>query len=148
MEQGATLLEIVAERARAADVFASVDLAGQTLVCPARHVEAPAEYRVTLDTKQAWVGLYTPDRWLSESIEAILVHTGDDIEELLAEELEDQGFADELPVEHFRDDERVFVFRSPVKLIGDDAQRLTQVLLAYAACFGQLGDMAPDEELP
>lgn len=144
------LLESVGDRARHAGVFEGVEVAGDVLACRAMHVDSEAAYRVTPDDGALWVGLYTPDRWLSESIEAELMHVGDKIEELLEEELVDQGYeGGALPVEHFRDDEKQFVFRSPLQLQPGDAQaaeRLTKVLLAYEACFRELGDMKPADE--
>ena len=154
------LLEAVADRARDADVFETVELTDGLLRCHARHVEEDAWYQVgplqTVDeTSKMWVGLYTPDRWLSESVEADVLHQGDKFEELLEEEMVDQGLeAGDLPtVEHFRDDEKVFVFRTPVPLPNDPTlsdpklvDRLTKQLLAYEACFRELGDMTPDED--
>jgi len=101
-----------------------------------------------------WVGLYTPDRWLSESIEAELMHQGDRIEDLLEEELVDQGIDQALSIEHFRDGEKCYVFRSRVQADAsrsdadstDPAEYLARVLLAYEACFGQLGDMSAQDE--
>lgn len=151
MSQGSTqqLFQKVADRVRAAGVFESVAAAPDALTCAARGVESEAAYGVTAED-QLWVGLYTPDRWLSESIEAELMHVGDKIEELLEEELVDQGYeAGRLPVEHFRNDQKLFVFRSPVDVAVDDeraAETIAQVLLAYEACFGELGDMKPADE--
>lgn len=144
------LLESVGDRARRAGVFEDVEVAGDVLACRAMHVESEAAYRVTPEDDALWVGLYTPDRWLSESIEAELMHVGDKIEELLEEELVDQGYdGGALPVEHFRDDAKQFVFRSPLQWQPGDAQaaeRLAKVLLAYEACFRELGDMKPADE--
>jgi len=144
-----TLLERVGERVRQAGVFRDVLASPGELRCDAMHVESEASYRVTVE-QSLWVGLYTPDRWLSESIEAELMHVGDRIEDLLEEELVDQGYeGGKLTVEHFRDDDKQFVFRSPLPLQPEDAQaaeRLTKVLLAYEACFRELGDMRPADE--
>lgn len=143
------LLERVGGRVREVGVFEDVQVTSDALTCKAMHVESEATYRVTHD-QRVWVGLYTPDRWLSESIEAELMHVGDRIEDLLEEELVDQGYeGGKLPVEHFRDDDKQFVFRSPLDLRPDDPQatdRLTKVLLAYEACFRELGDMKPADE--
>lgn len=149
------LLAKVGPHARQADVFEDVRLAGSTLRCKARHVETDADYRVLAEDDAVWVGLYTPDRWLSESIEAELMHLGDKIEELLEEELCDQGYEVELPVQHFRDEDMLYVFRSTVPQDGVAdgvdgeayAQRVTSVLLAYEACFRQLGDMTEKDEI-
>lgn len=106
------------------------------------------------------VSLVTPHRYLSQSIEQNLVHQGDKIDELLAEELVDQEYAGPaLLVEHFRSQDKLFTFRALVGNAGTAtpgasspdtagstatppcAKALTQVLLAFEACFGPLGDM-------
>lgn len=149
------LYEEAGDRAREAKVFARVRRNDDALICRARDVDSDTQYRVEVAEKHdlVWVGLYTPDRWLSESIETDLLHLGDKLEDLLEEELYDQGFEARLPMEHFRDDEKQYVFRSPVflpkseKLDGEGMiDRVTRVLLAYEAMFRQLGDMDPDEE--
>ncbi len=149
------LYEAVGECAHEADVFAKVRRNDEALSCKARGIESEAWYRVEVGPKHdvVWVGLFTPDRWLSESIEAELMHTGDKLEELLEDELIEQGFETKLPVEHFRDDQLRYVFRSPVALpIGEKLEGPEMVdivgktLLAYEAMFSQIGDMAPGED--
>ena len=140
-----TLLDAVAAKARQASVFGSVELADGRLACRAR--DADAEYRVDLEQSGAvWVSLVTADRWLNGSIEEELVHTGDKMEELVDDELVELGFdGGPLKVEHYRSDDLLFTFRSRVPTDGLDPQAaadLTAVcLLAYEACFVQLGDM-------
>ncbi len=139
------LVASLAERLGSDHPFADVRIEDGRLVCRALGPEEPAFYRVERDDEGVWVSLVTPDRWLSESIEAQLMHTGDSIEELLDEELVDQGFdAGPLAVQHFRSDDMLFTFRSRVDDLSPEA--LSQVLLAYEACFRQLGDMSPGEE--
>lgn len=156
MTQGpsSAMYEQVAGRLRDLGVFQDVRWDDESLSCRARFVDSETYYRVIVDQDKpvAWVGLYSPDRWLSESIEADLMHQGDKIEELLEEELIDQGLDFQLPIEHFRDEQMRYVFRSPVELPGDGlddqavVDRVAGVLLAYEAAFSQLGDMkAPDE---
>ncbi|MEM8739602.1 MAG: hypothetical protein AAGG38_14160 [Planctomycetota bacterium] len=152
------ILEKLAERARAAGVFASVEVVDGKLKAHAQRVEEPCWYQVGPWEEhdggyRVWAGLYTPDRWLSGSIEADLVHTGDKYEDLLEEELIDQGLDERHAVEHFRDDEKVFVFRSArpaesAAVLSDAAwvERVYKTLLAYEACFRELGDMTPGEE--
>ena len=62
-----------------------------------------------------WVGLVAGDRWLSHSGEADRLHTGDSLGELIREELVELG-EEGPPVvcEHFRDEDRLFTFRTPV----------------------------------
>ena len=127
--------------------------------CGARRVNAESEAFYQLlpdpdDPAKVWAGLHTPDRWLSESIEADLLHSGDKMEDLLDEELDELGYeGGSLPIEHFRDDAKVYVFRSALTVANgdtpglDDISRVVKVMLAYEACFLQLGDMSPSDEL-
>lgn len=143
------LLSAVAARARAAGVFASVEVRAGRLTCAAKRSGAPAEYRIDASEGKVWVSLATPDRWLSQSIEADLVHTGDDLRDLIEEELAEQGYAGEggAPFQHFRSEELLFTFRTALPIAA--AEMGTQVaatvgaqfLLAYEACFRRLGDM-------
>ncbi|XAM01083.1 hypothetical protein OT109_06775 [Phycisphaeraceae bacterium D3-23] len=133
-----------------ADAFDTVQRTADGLRCDALHVEEECYYAATTEPDgRVWVGWYTPDRWLSESVEADLVHLGDKIDELLEEELLDVGYTGKLAIEHFRNDDKVFVFRSRLDLPDDveaAAKTITLTLLAYQACFVELGDMGPDED--
>ena len=87
------------------------------------------------------------DRWLSESIETDLVHTGDKLDELLEDELVDLGWTHgRLPFEHFRSDDLLFTFRTPIDLARCGASEVATVLLAYERCFRELGDMDGSDE--
>jgi hypothetical protein len=145
------LYEEVGDRVRDPKVFGKVRRTDLALFCRARGVASDTCYRVTVADKHdlVWVGLYTPDRWLSDSIEADVLNRDDNFEELLEEELYDQGFEARLPVEHFRDEQKQYVFRSPVFLHKGEkldseviADRVTRVLLGYEALFRQLGNLA------
>lgn len=150
--------EALSVRAARLGVFDQIEEVDGLLRCHAMHVEEPAWYQIgpfeTLDgIDAAWVGMYTPNRWLSESIEADVLHMGDKFEDLLEEELIDKGLDERLIVEHFRDDEKVFVFRSPVKALAGQTlaspaslETMLKTLAAYEACFRELGDMTPDED--
>ncbi len=147
--------ELIAKLRDAADeagVFESIEVNGDTLVCHADGSAEPAEYRVLTDGGRLWVSLVTEDRWLSESIEAELMHTGDKLEELLEEEMVDLGYEGPMPTfEHFRSPEKLFTFRSPVcdasdAFAADDCERARLYLLGYEACFRQLGDMSESED--
>lgn len=149
------LYEDVAEVVRDRDVFAKVRRTDTGLLCKARGADTEAWYRATVTPEHdaIIVGLYTPDRWLSESIEADLMNSGDKLEELLEDELIDQGFEGRLKVEHFRDDAKQYVFCSKVPKPTDqrlDSEQtveiVARVLLAYDACFSELGDMAAHDE--
>lgn len=139
------LLAEVAQAARKAGVFDEVTIAESgELICAAKEVDA--EYVVSCEPPdgQLWVVLRTPDRWLSESIEADLMHTGDKLEELIEDELLELGESFPVRFEHYRDDEKRYVFRTPSPT-EEDASQLAALLLAYEAAFGQLGDMGGDE---
>ncbi len=146
-------LEHVRSRAAAAGVFGDVAIEGRRVSCAAKGSAEPAEYRVALEDGRLWVSLVTPNRWLSQSIEADLVHTGDKLEDLIEEELVDQGYTGgALPFEHFRSRDMLFTFRSPLPVelgeLGDEAavERAVQCLLAYEGCFRRLGDMEASED--
>lgn len=152
-----TFLGRVGERARDSGVFGEISLLSDRLVCQAKEPAAPAEYRVGLDGDPGviWVSLVTADRWLSESIETDLLHTGDKLDELIDEELAELGYEGPSPgFQHYRSDDKLFTFRSALPVGIDAAQRgevaaieLAAVcLLAYEACFRNLGDMQAGDE--
>lgn len=153
------IAEVASRIARRAEVFGPTHVRPWGLEIEAKDSAAPAFYRVFLERGKIWVALVTGDRWLSQSIEQDLVHTGDKLPDLLEEELVDLGYPElgmgpaKLPVEHFRDDEKLFTFRSPLPL--DPTRPVTSAgvvietcLAGYEACFRRLGDMegGDDEE--
>jgi hypothetical protein len=146
------LLESAAARAHEAAVFADVAIKGTMLEATALASAAPASFRLFFDRGKLWVSLVTADRWLSQSIEADLVHTGDKLDDLLHEELVDLGYAGLAPgFEHFRSEDKLFTFRSVVPVNIDhpsaaDKETAATFLLGYEACFRNLGDMEADEE--
>ena len=146
------LLELAAERCRAAHVFGPIFIHKDTLNCEAKASASEATYRLSPDAGKLWVSLVTPDRWLSQSIEADLVHTGDKLEDLLAEELADLDYSGPAPAfEHFRSEDKLFTFRSivPIDAAATDetsAHTAATFLLAYEACFRRLGDMDATED--
>lgn len=146
-------LDRVAQRTKSAGVFASVERSEKGLQCAALGTAAPAWYRLDVQSGQPWISLVTPDRYLSQSIELDLVHTGDKLEDLLEEELVDLGFdAGTLRFEHFRSEDKLFTFRSKLPLDPSALSTPTAAdtaaicLLAYEACFRRLGDMASNED--
>lgn len=149
----AALLENLRQRAEKAGVFAGCEIVDGRLDCRADGSAEEAWYRVRWEGGKAWVSLEMADRWQSESIEAELVHTGDKLEELLEEEMVDLGYEGPRPTfEHFRSDDMLFTFRSPLAIpadaLGSDAsaEAAAHLLLGYEACFRQLGDMDADGE--
>lgn len=150
-ETTAAIADALQKRVINAAVFADVSYEDGRLSCEAKYSAEPATYRVDFAPDGVWISLVMEDRWQSESIEADLMHSGDKLEELLEEELVDQGYdGATLPFEHFRSDDMLFTFRSkaPANAIAGDAKKaaevLSQCLLAYEACFAELGDMSAD----
>jgi len=148
------LLEGVRTIVEPTGVFGPVAIRDGQLVCRAKEAAAPASYRLFEEKGRLYVSLVMADRWLSESIESDLMHTGDKIEDLLEEELVDLGSpVTRLPVEHFRSDDLLFTFRSPLphspqEAAGEDQgiRAVATALLAYEACFRNLGDMSAGTE--
>jgi hypothetical protein len=145
-----SLLDKLSARAKSSGRFGPVRVDGHRLICEADGSAAPASYRVEADDEAVWVVLGTKDRWLSESIETDLVHTGDKLDELIEEEMIELGYrGPRLPFQHFRSDELEFVFRTAVPIADASAESVDLVmhcLLGYEACFRQLGDMEEDDE--
>ncbi len=146
----AGLLDDLRRRAADAGVFGGVRVTEGRLECDAAASAEPATYRVEEDGGKVWVVLVTADRWLSESIEADLMHSGDTLEELVEEELVELGVDGAKPsFEHYRSEDKLFTFRTPVPVNptdADAAETIATWLLAYEAAFRQLGDMEADEE--
>ncbi len=146
------LLNQIAQQAKQSKRFQSVSCHDDRLHCQARDVESDAYYLIEPgeESGSVFVGLYTSDRWLSESIESDLMHLGESMDELLEEELVEMGITQSLQIHHFRDDHKFYVFRSSVKLQapanGDVSDYLTRILLSFEACFRELGDMSGDNE--
>ena len=132
------------------EAFAQVKRTATGVRCDALHVEEECYYAAHVDADgKLWVGWYSPDRWVSGSIEGDLVHTGDKIDDLLEEELVDQGVTNKITLDHYRNDDKVFVFHGTLDLPGDAAeatQLIVKVLVAFQACFVELGDMGPEED--
>lgn len=154
----ATFFEAVAVNAKAAKVFGEISVSPAMLKCDAAASADPAFYSLSVDGGKMWVNLKTAARYLSQSIEQDLVHTGDKIPDLLHEELVELGYLDLLPggptlgFEHFRDEQKLYTFRTatPIDLNrlhdAKTVQLATMMLLGYEATFRRLGDMEADDE--
>lgn len=150
----ASLVRPVADRVRAAGVFGDVRERDGRLECKARAAAEEAWYRLEHAAGRTWVSLVTPARYLSQSIEADLVHTGDKLHELLHDELIDQGVSGDAatcpPMEHFRSTDKLFTFRTVVPVDGLNAEQAADLavryLLAMEACFAPLGDMSAQDD--
>lgn len=144
----AEFLEAVASQARACGVFGDVSVERGRVACRVKGCEAPAWFRVEPADGRLWVSFVTPDRWLSESIESDLMHTGDKLEELIEEELVDLGMDARghaaVSFQHYRSDDKLFTFRSP--LPSGAVQEAVLWLRAYEACFRNLGDVGGDKD--
>lgn len=152
----ATLLRGVAAKVESAGVFGPIRIDGSMLRCEALASAEPAEFRVFVDEGKLYVALVTEHRWLSQSIEADLVHTGDKIDELVEEELLDLGYPGlkmgegRWGFEHFRDPQKLYTFRTVIPVdtrtlsSEDTIARAAIALLAYEQAFRPLGDMEAD----
>lgn len=138
------LLPTVQQHAQQSGRFSQASIDGARLKCRALESAAEAWYTVEAEGDGWAVGLETPDRWLSESIEGDMLEGRDSAEELVDDELVEVNFPNRCgKVRHFRDDAKVYVFRTAVPLAGvsDPAAGVTTFLLAFEAAFAQLGDM-------
>lgn len=158
----ATFLDEVRGAAERAGVFGVVDCQGEMLRASAPKSASQAWYRLRRDDSAGRNGTWhvefvTPDRWLSESIEADLMHHGDPIEELVEEELlelssesrvarRDRAASARPTVQHFRSDDLLYTFRTPLAGDPPDAAEATRHLLAYEAAFRELGDVEADPD--
>lgn len=150
MSNGSDQLASVCREAASSGRFRSALVRNGVLECEADGSAAPAQYRVAIDAGRPWVSLVMADRWQSESIETDLLHSGDALEELLEEELAELGESPEVAraveYQHYRSDDKLFTFKTPVPVSGlgpdEAAARIARWLLAYEACFRGLGDMS------
>lgn len=155
-----TLLGLVQARLRASRAFGEVELRDGMLVAAALGPEDAAFYRLEWEPGETqgrlWVSLVTSSRWLSESIESALVEHGDDLGELVEDELLELGYEGPgLPptFQHFRSPDLLYTFRTPLPEVGGaiasgGVERIAQAaavagvwVLAYEQAFRRLGDM-------
>lgn len=128
--------------------FDAVELLDNGVRCRARDVESEAWYSLLVDGDQLTIQLGSPDRWLNESIEADVEHSGDDLGELIEEELLDLDCSIDRTgspvVKHYRNDDRIYIFESsiPIRMNDDEGfDTACKWLYAYEAAFRELGDM-------
>lgn len=107
-----------------------------------------ARYRLAFEDGRLWVAWVSADRYLSQSIEQVLVFTGDDLDDMIDEELVDLGWRQGRlgGNQHFRDEKMLFTFRSGIPLdadeiTGDAAAECCKCIEAYRLAFADLGDM-------
>lgn len=151
------LFRTIKPRLEECGLFADVTIeqAPIRIRCDALASAEPAFYSIELDSNALYVALQTPARYLSQSIEADLMFTGDKLEELIHEELVDLGYDTKSPVwpiQHFRSEDKLYTFRSPLPVntttltTQATAELCVVALKAYEAAFRPLGDMEADEE--
>ncbi len=144
------LIRSIAPLVAGHESFAEISLTPGGISCRARGAAAEAEYRLESRDGEVLVSLVTPDRWLSESIESDLMHSGDPLEELVAEELAEVGLEvaeADLVVRHFRSEDRLYTFETPIPAaVASDADKTRLFLLAFEAAFRNLGDMSGGDE--
>ncbi len=147
-------LATIKQHIESTDRFATIELNGECLRCKAKGAAAEAWYTLDRDgdgDSAGWaVNLLTPDRWLSESIEGDMLEGRDTAEELVDDELVELGFTGKCSqVKHYRDDDKVYVFRSRIPGIDAaaaaiHAKHAATYLLAFEAAFANLGDMSAE----
>ncbi|MBI1189813.1 MAG: hypothetical protein GC200_03915 [Tepidisphaera sp.] len=142
------MLEDVRKGAEAAGVFGEVVVRDGKVWAAAKGAGDEAFYVAWEEGGKVWVGLQTPARYLSQSIEADLVNTGDKLEELILEELIELGYeGPALACEHYRDAGKLYTFRSAAGSAHvARAEAIVRLMVAYEACFRRLGDMEAGAE--
>lgn len=138
----------VIETLRESGRFASVEPVDGEVRC--RALEVDAHYILLQGDRGLMVRFQTPDRWLSESVEADLYHSSDTLDELLEESLDELEWPiDEAPTtgfRHYRDEDLRYVFEHVIPDHGDPEDAASTWMLAYEATFHELGDVAGEED--
>ena len=120
------------------------EMAGESIKVKAPH-DVDAWYELSPTQGGCLLALMTKDRWLSESIEGDLEHTGDELEELLEEELVELNWDGAVPAfRHFRNDLREYVFSCEWPSVAP--AEVIVALQAMVAMFTELGDMGGEDE--
>ncbi|MBC03818.1 MAG: hypothetical protein CMJ34_11040 [Phycisphaerae bacterium] len=136
------------EALRASGRFASVESINDEIRCRAPEVDA--DYVLAEGDQGLVVRFETPDRWLSESVEADLYNSSDSLNELLEESLDELEWPiDAVPVtpfRHYRNDDLKYVFEHAIPAHGDSEKTAMTWILGYEATFIELGDVAGEED--
>lgn len=147
------LFEKVGALATASGAFSAVDVVEGAVVCRFGDEDVDAEFRLDWDGAGFAVSMMTPDRWLSQSVEATLMNSGDSLEDLIDEEMVELGCdAGPLSMKHFRDEKKRYVFVSPVPIsVGDagtDESAATGLacVRGYERAFAELGDFVAGDD--
>lgn len=160
-EKLASTIDAVVSEAARSGLFESVAKADEgkpghvLVIAVAKDTPEPVFYRLEVLDGHLAVSWCSPDRYISQSIETDVLWTGDDLDDLIDEELVDLGWdrGRLKPLKHFRNDEMLFIFVSALPLTieevgAEDAKDVARALMAYEHAFRELGDMAGDEDEP
>ena len=148
------LLTRIAERALAHDVFDSAEVKGSMVYAHATDSPEEAFYRVEIDEEGVFVSWASEDRYISQSIEAELMWTGDDLDDMIDEGAQDAGWTlgRMEPLKHYRDEGMHFVYRSKTPIApadadaGAHADQLVAAMAGYAEAMAEFGDMKPESD--
>ena len=112
--------------------------------------EVDAHYVLAEGDRGLVVRFETPDRWLSESVEADLYNSSDSLDELLEESLDELEWpVDDVsitPFRHYRSDDLKYVFEHAIPAHGDPEDTAGTWILGYEATFHELGDVAGEQD--
>lgn len=140
-------LSTITQKANASGRFAAVEQSSDAIRCRAKGAAAEAWYVLDREGDGWAVSLLTPDRWLSESIEGDMLEGRDTAEELIDDELVELGFPGKAQqVKHYRDDAKMYVFRSRIPVDANAAGDAATYLLGFEAAFVNLGDMQAESD--
>ena len=136
------------ERLRQSGRFSSVEAINDEIRCRANEVDA--HYVLAQGDHGLVVRFETPDRWLSESVEADLYNSSDSLDELLEESLDELEWPiDEVaitPFRHYRNDDLKYVFEHVIPDHGESEDTAATWILGYEATFHELGDVAGEQD--
>ena len=134
--------------------FDTAQRVGDLVTCHAHGTVDEAQFCIEVDDDGVWLTWASLDRYLSQSIEAELMFTGDDLDDMVDEEIVDAGW--ELgklaPNAHHRDEDMRFVFRWKTAITPDTvdagahAEPFAKALAGMVEAFAELGDMAPEDD--
>lgn len=147
-------LDALIEPLKAHPLFDAARRDADSAIAHATDTPEDAHFCVEVDSEGIWLTWASTDRYLSQSIEADLMFTGDDLDDMIDEEMVDAGWdlGKLSPSTHYRDDHMRFVFRckAPIKPDAIDAQSHAEPfangLAGFATAFAELGDMSEGDE--
>lgn len=134
--------------------FDTAQRVGDVVTCHAHGTVDEAQFCIEVDDEGVWLTWASVDRYLSQSIEAELTYTGDDIDDMVDEEIVDAGWnlGKLTPNTHYRDEDMRFVFRWKTGITAADldagthAPTFANALAGMVEAFVELGDMVPGDD--